>query len=218
MGVTLPAAGTFPPMGAILLLGGASTRMGAPKADLDWDGEPLAAHVAQVLLDAVGSPVVAVAAPGQRVPDLPPGVELVRDRVGGEGPLRGVEAGLEAIGDRADRAFVASVDAPLLHPAFVRALLGALGDEEILLPEAGGHRHPLAAAWRTSTLPAVRAALAAGVAGPGGMLERVRVRLLDEDALLALPGVAEHDPRLDSLVNANTPAELAAARARATGA
>lgn len=198
-------------MAGILLLGGASSRMGAPKADLDWGGRPLAVHVAEALLEGAGAPVIAVAAPEQAVPPLPAGVELARDRVAGEGPLRGVEAGLEALGDRAEAAFVASVDAPLLHPAFVRALLAALGpDDDLLVPDAQGFRHPLTAVWRATTLPAVQAVLAEGIAGPGGMLDRVRTRLLDEAALLALPGVAEADPRLDSLRNANTPEEFAA--------
>lgn len=202
--------------GAILLLGGRSTRMGEPKAELDWRGEPLAAHMARVLQAAVSGPVVAVAAPEQAVPPLPSGVELVRDRVADEGPLRGVEAGLLAIGDRADAVFVASVDSPLLRPTFVHALLNALDPEDdLLVPDAQGFRHPLTAAWRTSTLRAVEAALADGVAGPGYLFDRVRTRFLDEAALLALPGIAESDPELDSLRNANTPEELASVRERA---
>lgn len=198
-------------MGAILLLGGRSTRMGAAKADLDWRGEPLAAHIARVLQTAVTGPVIAVAAPDQVVPVLPAGVELTRDRVAEQGPLRGVEAGLLALGDRADAVFVASVDAPLLHPVFVAALLDALGpDDDLLVPAAQGFRHPLTATWRTSTLPVVTAALAEGVAGPGYLFDRVQTRFLDEAALLALPGVRDADPRLDSLRNANTPEEFAA--------
>jgi molybdopterin-guanine dinucleotide biosynthesis protein A len=198
-------------MSAILLLGGRSTRMGAAKADLDWNGLPLAAHLAAALQQATAGPVVAVAAPDQLVPSLPHGVELTRDRVADEGPLRGVEAGLLAIGDRADAVFVASVDTPLLHPAFVTAMLDALGPaDDLLVPDAQGFRHPLTAAWRTSTLTDVTAALAQGVAGPGYLFDRVRTRFLDEAALLALPGVAAADPRLDSLRNANTPEEFAA--------
>jgi molybdopterin-guanine dinucleotide biosynthesis protein A len=185
--------------------------MGAPKALLDWHGRPLAAHVADALLAGAGAPVVAVAAPDQHVPPLPDGVELARDRVAGEGPLRGVEAGLEAVGDRAEAVFVASVDTPLLQPGFVRALLTALeSGDDLLVPDTHGFRHPLTAVWRTSTLPAVQAALADGVAGPGGMLDRVRTRLLDEAALLALPGMTAADPALTSLRNANTPEEFAA--------
>ena len=198
-------------MGAILLLGGQSTRMGTPKAELDWQGTPLAAHMAAMLRQATTGPIVAVAAPEQNVPTLPTGVELARDRIADEGPLRGLEAGLEAVGDRADVVFVASVDTPLLHPAFVAALLGAMtAQDDLLVPDAQGFRHPLTAAWRVSMLSAVTAALAAGVAGPGYLFDRVRTRFLDEAALLALPGVAAADPRLDSLRNANTPEEFAA--------
>lgn len=198
-------------MGAILLLGGRSTRMATAKADLNWQGEPLAAHIARVLQSAVAGPVIAVAAPDQIIPPLPEGVEVTRDRVAEEGPLRGVEAGLLALGDRAETVFIASVDTPLLHPVFVRALLDALlPDDDLLVPDAQGFRHPLTAVWRTSTLPTVTAALADGIAGPGYLFDRVRTRFLDEDALLALPGVRAADPRLDSLRNANTPEEFAA--------
>lgn len=197
--------------GAMLLLGGRSTRMGTAKAGLDWHGLPLAAHLARILQQATTGPVVAAAAPDQAVPALPVGVELVRDRVPNGGPLCGIEAGLLAIGDRAEAVFVASVDTPLLHPVFVAALLAALGpDDDLLVPDAQGFRHPLTAVWRTSTLPAVEAALAHGVAGPGYLLDRVRTRFLDETALLALPGVAAADPQLGSLRNANTPDEFAA--------
>jgi molybdopterin-guanine dinucleotide biosynthesis protein A len=198
-------------MSAILLLGGRSTRMGSAKADLVWRGLPLAVHMAGILQQATTGPVVAVAAPDQTVPALPTGVELVRDRVIAGGPLRGVEAGLLGIGERADTVFVASIDTPLLHPVFVAALLAALGpDDDLLVPDAQGFRHPLTAVWRTATLPAVTTALEEGIAGPGGLFDRVRTRFLDEAALLALPGVADADPQLGSLRNANTPDEFAA--------
>jgi hypothetical protein len=56
----------------------------------------------------------------------------------------------------------------------------------------------------------VTAALEEGIAGPGGLFDRVRTHFLDETALLALPGVAAADPQLESLRNANTPDEFAA--------
>jgi molybdopterin-guanine dinucleotide biosynthesis protein A len=94
---------------------------------------------------------------------------------------------------------------------FVAALLAALGpDDDLLVPDAQGFRHPLTAVWRTATLPAVTTALEEGIAGPGGLFDRVRTRFLDEAALLALPGVADADPQLGSLRNANTPDEFAA--------
>ncbi len=203
--------------GAILLLGGRSTRMGTAKADLDWHGEPLAAHVARVLQSAVGNgPVVAVGAPEQAIPQLPPGVTIVRDTIADEGPLRGFETGLVAIGTTADVVFVASVDAPLLHAGFITALLDALAPEDdAIVPIAHGHRHPLTAVYRVGVLPIITQALAAGDRGPGVILGRLGTRFLDETALLALPGVAMADPELDALQNVNTPEEFAATLLRA---
>ena len=40
--------------------------------------------------------------------------------------VQGIAVGLAAVADRADTAFVSSTDLPFLHPAFVRAVLGAL--------------------------------------------------------------------------------------------
>jgi molybdopterin-guanine dinucleotide biosynthesis protein A len=199
--------------GGILLLGGASTRMGATKADLEWFGRPLAAHVADVLSAAGAAPVVAVTAVGQALPELPSGVECVHDTVADEGPLRGLESGLIAIGDRADVVFVASVDLPLLHPTFVRGLLAALTDEfDAVVPITDGHRHPLAAVYRTSVLATVSALLAEGVRGANALPDRIASRILDEADLLTMPGLVPAD--LDALFNVNTPEDLAAARLR----
>ena len=199
--------------GAILLLGGASARMGEAKADLEWFGRPLAAHVADVLSAAVDGPVVAVAAADQALPALPTEVETVHDAVADEGPLRGLESGLSAIGDRADAVFVASVDLPLLNSAFVRALLAALTDPfDAVVPIADGHRHPLAAAYRTSVLATVSALLTEGVRGANALPDRITSRIVDDQDLLALPGLVPAD--LEALFNVNTPEDLAAARLR----
>ncbi len=188
--------------------------MGTAKADLDWHGEPLAAHVARVLQSAVGKgPVVAVGAPEQAIPQLPPGVTIVRDTIADEGPLRGFETGLVAIGTTADVVFVASVDAPLLHAGFITALLDALAPEDdAIVPIAHGHRHPLTAVYRVGVLPIITQALAAGDRGPGVILGRIRTRFVDASMLALLPILASSDPQLDALRNANTPADLAAVR------
>lgn len=198
------------PDGAILLLGGRSSRMGAAKADLDWHGTPLSAHMAGILQAAVDGPVVAVAQPDAPAPALPPGVELVRDAAPDEGPLRGLEAGLAALAGRAERALVVAVDLPLLAPDLARGLLAALDDaHDAAVPVIGGRRQPLAAAYRVAILPAVRDLLERGERSVTALTEAVPTRLLDEAALRALPGVAAADPDLRSLTGANTPDEWA---------
>jgi molybdenum cofactor guanylyltransferase len=201
----------------VVLAGGRSTRMGRPKAALDWHGSTLARRAVGIVGRVVDGPVIVVRAAGQDLPPLPPGVELAEDAREARGPLQAIAAGLAAIGDRADAAFVCGVDAPLLHPAVIAAVVGALAaDDEldVALPVAHGFPHPLAAAYRTTVGGHIDDLLAQDLLGTRPLLQRCRVRRLDEAALLADPAVAEHDPRLDSLLNLNEPEEYAAARAR----
>jgi molybdopterin-guanine dinucleotide biosynthesis protein A len=188
--------------------------MGQPKATLDWHGSTLARRAVGIVGRVVDGPIVVVRATGQALPALPDGVELADDAREGRGPLQALAAGLAAIGDRADAAFVCGVDAPLLHPALIAAVIGALAADEqldVALPVAHGFPHPLAAAYRTRVARDVHELLAQDVLGTRPLLQRCRVRRLDEAALLADPAVAEHDPQLDSLLNLNEPAEYEAA-------
>lgn len=190
----------------IVLAGGRSRRMGRTKAALPWRGTTLLAHIAQVLRHVVDGPVIIVGAPEQPLPVLPDGVVVVRDPVEGRGPLQGIATGLAAAGTTI--AFVAATDMPLLRREFVTAVLAALDPEhDVALPVARGFPQPLAAAYRTALAPRVDALLAAGRFRPGELLAQVRVRRLDEAALLADPALAAADPGLDSLVNVNEPGE-----------
>ena len=101
------------------------------------------------------------ARPGQALPDLPDGVEVADDAREGRGPLQGLAAGLAAVRDRADAAYASSTDVPLLHPRFIRRVLAALDDDvDVVLPEVGGFRHPLAAAYRTELADVVERLIA----------------------------------------------------------
>ena len=189
--------------------------MGTPKAALEWHGSTLLRRVTGIVARAAGGPVVVVRAPGQELPVLPASVEIAEDAREGRGPLQGLAAGLAAVEGRAELAFISSTDAPLLHPAFVRLVVGAIdGEHDVALPQAGGFPHPLAAAYRTTLRPAVEELIAADRMRPAFLFDVCRVRRLDEAALLAHPAVAAFDPRLDSLLNLNEPADYEAARAR----
>jgi molybdopterin-guanine dinucleotide biosynthesis protein A len=205
----------MPPAAGIVLAGGRSSRMGTPKAALQWHGSTLLRRVAGIVARGVDGPVVVVRAPGQALPALPSGIEVVEDAREGRGPLQGLATGLGALDGRAEVAFASSTDAPLLHPAFVRRVVGALDDEaDVVLPRAGGFPHPLAAAYRTALRERIEALLAADRLRPAFLFEECRVRRLDEPALLADPLLAALDPDLDSVLNLNEPSDYEAARAR----
>jgi molybdopterin-guanine dinucleotide biosynthesis protein A len=191
--------------------------MGRPKATLEWHGSTLLHRVTGIVARAVDGPVVVVRAAGQELPALPPGVRIVEDAADGRGPLQGLAAGLAAVADEARVAYVSSTDVPLLHPAFVRAVLRVASDDDVdvALPIVHGFRHPLAAAYATSLLPAVEELIADDRMRPAFLFERCRVRELDEADLLRDRELAEADPELLSVLNLNEPDDYERARARA---
>jgi molybdopterin-guanine dinucleotide biosynthesis protein A len=204
------------PAAGIVLAGGRSSRMGESKAALEWHGSTLLHRTAGLLVRSVDGPVVVVRAPGQQLPALPTGVEVVEDPVEGRGPMQGIATGLAAVADRAPVAFVCSTDLPFLHPAYVRRVLGALGpDVDVVLPHAGGHRQPLAAAYRTGLAPLVAREVADGRLKLAMLFDHCRVRRTDAADLLADTALAAVDPELDSVLNVNEPGDYRAARERA---
>jgi molybdenum cofactor guanylyltransferase len=208
-----PTIGKMHSGAGVVLAGGRSSRMGAPKAGLEWHGSTLLYRTAAVVGRAVDGPVLVVAAPGQELPELPAGVVVVEDPVEGLGPMQGLAAGLAAVEDRADAAFVCSTDLPFLHPAYVRRVLGAL-TEDVVLPVARGFRQPLAAAYRTGIAGLVADLLAQGNTRPGMIFKHCAVTQLDDAALLTDAALAKYDPDLESVVNVNTPEDYRAARDR----
>jgi len=200
---------------AIVLAGGRSSRMGSPKAALEWHGSTLLRRVTGIVARAVApGPVVVVSAPGQTLPALDRDVEVVADEREGRGPLQGLAAGLAAVGDRARVAYASSTDVPLLHPAFVRRVLGALDDGvDVVLPDVGGYRQPLSAAYRVALLGTVEELIAADRMRPAFLFERSRVLNLTEAELLQDRVLARLDPHLSSVSNLNEPADYERAHA-----
>ena len=191
--------------------------MGRPKSGLEWHGSTLLRRTAGIMARATSGPVVVVRAPGQHLPELPEGVLVADDPREGRGPLQGIAAGLAALSGRAEVAFVGSTDMPFLHPAFIRRVLGVLEESEgtdVALPVARGYQQPLAAGYRVSLAEAAERLVMQDRLRPAFLFEECRVRTLDDAALKQDPVLAALDPDLDSVLNVNTPADYAAARAR----
>lgn len=199
-------------VGGIVLCGGRSTRMGSPKALLPFGSETMLQRVVR-LLGSVASPLVVVAAPAQELPLLPAPVIVTRDEREGRGPLEGLRAGLKALPETVDAAYVTSCDVPLLVPAFVERMIALLAHHEIAVMEIDGFAHPLSAVYRRRTLPHVEALLAADRLRPVFLFDAVRTRRVQPSEMAAV------DPQLLTLRNLNTPQdyEEALATSRADG-
>lgn len=204
----------MPGAAGIVLAGGRSARTGSAKAATQWHGSTLLRRTAGLLGRAAGGPVVVVRAAGQDLPGLPPEVEVADDPSAALGPLQGIAAGLAVVRGRAEVAFVCATDLPFLHPAFIGAVLAALGSADVALPVARGFPRPLAAAYRTALAPLTGQLVSAGQLRPASLFAKCVIRRLDEQSLLGSPELAALDPELDSLLNVSTQEELAVARER----
>jgi molybdopterin-guanine dinucleotide biosynthesis protein A len=200
----------------IVLAGGRSSRMGTPKAALEWHGSSLLRRTVGIIARVTDGPVVVVRAPGQDLPPLPPSTEVVDDPQEGLGPVQGLAAGLAALTGQAEVAFVSSTDMPFLHPAFVRRVLRAAQQDgvDVGLPVARGYPQPLAASYRVALAPVAAKLVAEERLRPAFLFEQCVVDRLDEAALRADPVLAALDPGLNSVVNVNEPADYQQARAR----
>ena len=187
--------------------------MGAPKAGLDWHGSTLLRRTVGLVARGVDGPVVVLRSPGQPLPALPPGVEVVDDPVEGRGPLQGLAVGLAHLAGRSEAVFLCSTDLPFLQPAWVRAVVGRLEHHDVALPHVHGYRQPLAAAYATRLAPLAAELVAQGAGAPKALLDRVDVLVLDAAALLADPALAAADPALRSVCNLNDSDDYDVARA-----
>jgi molybdopterin-guanine dinucleotide biosynthesis protein A len=165
----------------VLLVGGASSRFGSPKALARLGGRTLAEIGWETLAFCDERLAVGKTADGLVLP-----FPLVDDGTDVRAPMAGVVAGLRAAA--AELCVVLPVDTPRVTPEALAALADACRDAAV--PRTG----PLPGAYRRTALPALEEALSAG-------------RLSLRDALAGLDTlVVDVDPLL--LLNVNTPDDL----------
>jgi len=194
--------------GAIVLAGGSSQRLGRPKPFVEVGGVPLIQRVTATAAQVADEVVVVsrgdLAARIERSLRL---VRVVRDRSRVQSPLVGLVAGSEA--SRSEYVAALACDLPFLRPALLRRLFSAANGRGAAIPRwPTGMIEPLVAVYaRRPLLNAARAALEAAERSNHSMIHRLEdVRYVD----VALLRTA--DPQLDSLMNVNSPADLARAR------
>lgn len=188
-------------MDGAILTGGRSSRMGADKALLPLGGVALALRVAGNMAAAgVCSRLFLAGGDQSRYGFL--GLPVVPDVAGGQGPLSGINAALQAATE--DWCAVAACDLPFLPPAFFALLaqVAAEGGADAIVPLVGGYRQTAAAAYAKSALPLLEEALGAGRLKMADLLSRLRVRYLTPSDLASCGDLAW------IFCNVNTPDDL----------
>ncbi len=139
----------------LVLAGGASRRMGRPKAWLEVGDTFLLRHVADRLAPAFSEVVVSFAEPEQLEHHVP--YRVVFDRRPDAGPLAGLEAGLAAA--REQVVFSVGCDMPYVTLALAELAVAAARTADAAIPRHDGLFEPVCAAYRKSALPAIVNAL-----------------------------------------------------------
>ena len=208
---------------AAILAGGGGTRMGegVVKGLLSVGGHriidrqlavlrPLFAEVVIAANDpepwaGLGLRVVAdsdlLPRPRERAPSPSP-ADGRGDRIG---TIAGLDAILAALPPAIDAVVCVAGDMPFLAPALLEHLRDAAPTAAALVPRIAGRAEPLLARYARAVAPVVGDQIANGRYAMVDLLARLDggVVWLDEPALRAL------DPDLRSIVNVNTPADLA---------
>lgn len=127
---------------AVLTAAGLSTRMGAPKALLDWGGESLIRHQVSQLAGC-GQVIVVLGHEAEAIRKvLPAGVRVVVNPDYASGRVSSLLAGFRAIEGAPAGVLVVGVDQPL-GPGVVETLLEA-AQEAVVVPSFEGRRgHPV---------------------------------------------------------------------------
>lgn len=194
----------LPPVAGVIVAGGRASRMGGrDKAFAAVGGEPIAVRTVRLFRDLFPQVLVATNRPA-RFGGLE--VEIVTDIYPGCGPLAGIHAALRA--SRHPHVFVAACDMPGLDADVIRLLLARIGDADAIVPRWDGDVEPLHAVYAVACAPAIEASLRAGRHALRDFLAGVRVDYVPEEELRAVRGAAA------SLINVNTPEELAAVGGR----
>jgi molybdopterin-guanine dinucleotide biosynthesis protein A len=177
-----------------ILIGGASSRMGTDKSQLQIEGESFVKHIARELA-AVAAKVSVVGPAKQSDVELP----LVGDVYQQWGALGGVHGALAACG--ADWAVIVACDLPRVTTALFNRLLALRQGFEAVAPlQPDGRRQPLCAIYRVSAcLPQANALIERGERKPIALLQSVTTRWVEFVELADLPGAE------DFFDNINTP-------------
>ncbi|MEN6429996.1 MAG: formate dehydrogenase accessory sulfurtransferase FdhD [Coriobacteriales bacterium] len=193
------------PVTAAVLAGGRSMRMGVDKALLLVEGEPLIVRVVQAVSGVCAHTMVVTNRPESlERAGLPPEVAVLQDEVSYQGPLGGLATALKNASD--EWVLAVAADMPWLSPDVVRALWDARDGAQAVVPVTSKGAEPLLALYRRDCVAVAQRVLDSGRRRVVAMLPSLDVVEVDVESLRKV------DPELRSLLNVNTPEDLAEIR------
>lgn len=187
----------------VVLCGGASRRMGFPKALLPVGNELMVERVCR-LAGTVSHQTILVKSPEQTLPQLPGNIRIIHDNQAFQGPLAAMGRGFQFIDGKTEFAFVTAVDTPLLNPEIIRFLHSRIVDSDfdLIMMSDDQYYYPLASIYRVNpVLSEIQRLLGQNQFRPVFLMDNLKGLKLSLDAIRNI------DPGLTSFQNINTRSE-----------
>ena len=178
---------------ALVLAGGASRRMGQPKAALPFGESTLMETVLDRLRPLFRQTVIVTKEVG---PLAGLDADVVADGREQQGPPAGLARGLARI--NAPWCFLTGCDMPFLQPEVIRAMAREVGGCDVVAVKLDGRVQTLHAFYSRSSLGAAERLLSEGSRSLRSLIERSRVKYLGGDWL------AHMDPECSSFRDLDT--------------
>lgn len=184
-------------LGAIVLCGGKSTRLGIDKTQLIFHGQTFLERVV-CQVEKVCHPVILVGDADFSQHQLPPNVQWATDENPHCGPLEGIRVGLAKLAPQVDFAFVTSCDVPLIKPELIRFLFHEISDHEAVVPVSEERIFGMTAIYQTKLHEKIDQRIQSGQLRVSELATSFQTRQIAVDSL------REIDSELDSMTNINS--------------
>ncbi len=162
---------------AVILAGGAGSRIGGGKPSRKLGGRTLLERAASQAENWSDTIAVAVRRPDQAAGS---GLRFILDEPGIDGPLAGLAAGLSfAKDERADALLAIPADMPFLPVDLNERLQGSIETRPAAIASSGGRLHPVCGLWRTTGLDQMADYIAGGRRSLRGFAETLGFTAVD---------------------------------------
>lgn len=197
-------------LGALILAGGESRRMGENKALIRFGDKPLLLHVVEKVMTLTRE-IKVVIGKNEELDDytaiLPSSVEISKDTVSGKGPLVGISAGMQNM--CSEYALVLPCDSPFIKKKVLEHLAYRSRGADAAIPRwPNGSIEPVHAVYRiSSSLPAAKSALR-----KKELLVIDMIKRLDKVIYVSTEELRKFDQKLVTFFNINRQVDLRTAR------
>lgn len=187
----------IPGLGAVVLCGGKSKRMGVDKSQLVFNGKTFLENVIEQV-SAVTDLIVLVGDIDFGAHQLPSNILITEDERPNCGPLEGIRVGLKQLSKSVDHALVTSCDVPLLKPELIRYLFDRVGKFQAIVPVGDRQLLAMTAIYRTEAHAIIDQRVAAGQLRVSDLADAI------ETFKIPVESLKEVDPDGDLMTNINS--------------